>query len=137
MKISNNYRWLFSLLALIYGITILSLARLSRPLGYPLDLIPDYILHPAGFALLTLLLCCALTNLFQQPFRWYHGLIILGSSVLVSLLDELLQMDVPQRDASFRDLMLDATGIFYGLVLICLLIVFFNRKRLSAAPPAE
>lgn len=119
-RMSSESRFLvYHLPALLYMglIFIMSSGPVTSPIA---DLVPDYVLHGLGFAVLYLLVFWAIHEGFVASARrggyWLPVLI----TILYGASDEFHQTFVPSRDASLLDLSADAAGALIGLLVIVL-----------------
>lgn len=104
----------------LYCTLIFSLSALSRPLP-PQVTLPDWILHLVEYGILGALLADALGVSFQFPSRFLLLLTVGLLGTLYGLSDEWHQSFVPPREASVRDLAVDAVGVLAGAALwMCL-----------------
>ncbi len=79
--------------------------------------LPDYVAHSGEYFILALLCLLALHN-FLPPGRAHPFWITLGFCFLYAAGDELHQLYVPTRDASFRDLGADVAGVLALFLLL-------------------
>jgi VanZ family protein/glutaredoxin len=98
---------------LAYGGLVYYLSSLSVP---PVaGRIPDYLAHPAEYLGLTFLLVRALTFGFQKPLSGRIQLGALVVAVIYAISDEIHQLHVPRRTASFKDVLSDTLGAVLAL----------------------
>ncbi len=103
----------------LYCALIFGLSSLSRPLPFlaPAFTPPDWVLHLGEYGILGALLADALGVTFQFPSRFLLLLTAGLLGTLYGLSDEWHQSFVPPREASLRDLVVDALGIFLGAIV--------------------
>lgn len=102
--------------------------------GAPLP-IPDYVLHFLNFFVLATLLWWATA----LDFSWGWAvrlLVLLAVAVGYGLTDEFHQIFVPGREASVADLIADAGGSLFGLLLLTHPKLTFFRSCLLRRKPA-
>ncbi len=87
--------------------------------------------HFGLFAISGLLSSLAI-YLLLNPFKWskYWQLIIiaLAFGLMIGVITELIQLNVPGRSGEFRDVLIDFSGYLLGFLLI-LLILFIIKKH--------
>jgi len=117
-----------------YGGGVYYLSSLSR-LTVP-GRIPDYILHAAEYAGLTLLILRALNGGFARRIPGPLHLAGIGLAVLYAISDELHQLHVLRRTASLKDVLSDTLGAFLAVGL-AELIQRAGRRRLARRSAGE
>ena len=84
--------------------------------------------HFVEFYILGGLLCLIFLS-FRRSMRMSGGLSF-GIAFLYACIDEFHQFFVPERAASFFDVLLDSTGAFFGILTV-LGVCFFRSKKKS------
>jgi hypothetical protein len=100
--------WACYWLALFISTHVPKLPRIGPPAG------GDKIAHFVGYALLAFLTCTVLL----RRSRWSRGtaLAILAGLTAYGVVDELLQIPIPNRSADFLDWLFDAMGAAAGII---------------------
>ena len=117
--------FLYWIPALAYAAVIFFLSHQSQPLGpeFP-ELVPHYALHFVEYGIFGWTLVWGLTSGFQRALT---PLVAVGAWIMASLYgatDEFHQSFIPERDASFSDLLIDMMG-----AMIFVLFLYWIRKR--------
>ncbi len=99
----------------VYGGAVYYISSLSRVTVA--GLIPDYILHPAEYAGLTLLIIRALNGGLRRRIPGSVHLWGVGLAVLYAISDEVHQLHVPRRTASLKDVLSDTLGAVLAIGL--------------------
>lgn len=76
--------------------------------------IPDWTTHGGAYALLSLLCCRALAGGLGLPLRRKDALLAVVLCAAYGVTDEVHQLFVPGRDATFADLVKDVAGAIVG-----------------------
>jgi VanZ family protein len=75
---------------------------------------PDYLLHGAAYAALSLLSVRAVAKGLTSPLKLWHVLGGIAIAALYGVSDEWHQLHVPGREASLADLLADCAGASVG-----------------------
>lgn len=113
-----------------YSFAVLILIGSSIP-TYQLhqEILPsDSVIHFVAFALLTILLSVGYVKANKSKFWWAKAAV---ASLFVGVLVELIQIFLPYRNFSTRDLGIDVVGIITALVLFAILKKKWNRPLFS------
>ncbi len=116
-----------------YGGAVYYLSSLSRITAA--GRIPDYVLHAAEYAGLTILIIRALNGGWVRRIPSALSLWGVGLAVLYAVFDELHQLHVPRRTASLKDVFSDALGAVFAVGLAEAIQRVASRRR-RAAPEA-
>lgn len=85
--------------------------------------------HFAEFASLGVYLSWLFGMLLKKPVRF--ALSALGTGLIVALIDEGIQIFVPERGPSIRDVGIDTMGLTLSIVTICLIQICKKSKILE------
>lgn len=120
--------FLYWIPAIICAALIFSLSHQSQPLGakFP-ELVPDYVLHFFEYGIFGWTLVWGLTSGFQKVLSLHTSTAACLLAFLYGASDEFHQSFIPQREASFRDLLINAVG-----AMVFVFFLYWIRKRNSS-----
>lgn len=110
--------WWVLFIAAVIGVIVVSLAPVQS-VEPAAAIVPDYIGHAVGYAVLGLLAMLAA----RWPGRWIIVLTVLGTSL------EALQPVLSNRFASISDIVANTIGVFIGVILGVVLTRYRSHRQ--------
>ncbi|MFZ2055426.1 MAG: VanZ family protein [Candidatus Aminicenantales bacterium] len=91
----------------------------------------DKVIHIFEFGLLGFLLAIGFFNALSFA-SWTKSVLTFGSGLLLSVADEVHQLFVPRRRSGFKDIVADAAGLVFGILVFRYLVA--RRKPARKKP---
>lgn len=111
--------------AIVYAGVIFFFSHQSDPPGPDLpEFAPDYVLHFLEYGFFSLSLVWGLTSKLRKDLSVRDSAWAWLTATIYGVSDEIHQSFIPQREASFNDLLADALG-----ALSFVIFLYFVRKR--------
>ena len=108
----------YQLPACLWAILIFALSSIPRPLPPPMGVkVADKLYHFLEFFIFGLLLARAFLNIASRGKEHKAVLVAVALGIFWGVVDEIHQVFVPGRDASFLDVVADAVGVLFIMVL--------------------
>ena len=117
--------FLFWTPAALYAIAIFALSHQSNPPGA--GAAPDYVLHFLEYGLFSLTILFGFTRGFRRQLTFSIALSSWLIATIYGAIDEFHQLFIPNRFASWSDILADTLGAFFIVAFTSLIIKYFGR----------